>query len=170
MAKRLAVQEQAGVVVVGRGGFPRRRRPIDKHLIVVNQTVTTAQTATVLHTTTFPATVVGIRWVFSAANILSTASPLLHWAIIILRDGLTASTLATGDGSDLYTPESDVLTFGVTFISDRDSTVGPGIVPFEGATKTMRKLQAGDQLQVITLASDANSVAFDGVVQFFLKT
>ncbi len=146
------------------------KRPIDKELKVVNVALTNSQTTSTLKTTTFPCTVVGLRWSISAQSTLTTGASLVTWAIVVVHDGNSANTMATSDGADFYTPEQDVLTFGVARFPDSDAGNGPNVIQFEGATKTMRKLKQGDLLQLITLANLASVGVFAGVVQFFCKS
>ncbi len=137
-------------------------RPIDKKLIGVVHTVSTTQAFTALITATFPCTIVGFRWDLAFDHI--TGAPDFQWALVIVRDGNVVSTLALSNGADFYTPEQNVLAFGVGFIY-------ADIVPreYSGTTKTMRKLMGGDQIAIISLASVVNSVLLHGVVQFFCK-
>ncbi len=153
-----------------RTGGGRVQRPIDKELIVVNQTPTTTVTATTLKTTTFPGTVVGLRWAMSAVNILTTASVLISWAIVVVQDGEAANTPSQSNGSDFYTPEQHVLAFGSMRLADLDGAAGNITHNWEGTTKTMRKLKQGDLLQFITIAGSASACNLDGIVQFFFKT
>lgn len=146
----------------------RVRRPIDKQLKNVAASVSTTQAATTLYTTTYPGTLVGLRWEFSAAA-AAAVTARLSWAIIITRDGIPASTISESNGSDFYTPEANVLAFS------GDYFVGTGIgTPFgthySGSTKAMRKLQAGDVLQCIYLSDTVGGVVFAGTVQFFIKS
>lgn len=144
------------------------KRPIDKSLIYVSQSLNTTQQSTTLTTTTFPCTITGIRWSLAGQN-TTTANQTVRWAIVLVKDGLSASTMAASDASDFYTPEQNVLAFGVFKMTDSDAGGGPSAYNFEGSTKTMRKMMAGDVLQLIT---DASSTAgnFEGVVQFFCKS
>jgi len=156
-----------GMVRVAGGGM---RRPIDKKLIFVNQSVTNSVATTTLHTTTFPGTVTGLRWSLSALNSLTTASPQVAWAIVVVHDGDSANTPSLTNAADFYTPEQDVLAFGHAYLADTDAGAGNVQSHWEGNTKTMRKLRAGDLLQFITISGTANSASLDGVVQFFIKT
>ncbi len=151
---------------------PARRgsRPIDKELKVISQTITTSVVATTLKTTTFPCTIVGLRWSFTQQIAITTGDSDCWWAIIVVRDGRAASTPSTSDGADFYTPEQDVLAFGHGVVRDADVSQGPGTVSFEGVTKTMRKLMGGDLLQFITISSTAVSANVNGVIQFFCKS
>ncbi len=148
----------------------RVARPIDKELIVVAQTATTSVVATTLKTTTFPGTVVGLRWNFNVAVAQATADAVVSWLIVVVQDGEAANTPSQSNGADLYTPEQNVLAFGVSVVRDSDVGQGPGVIPIEGSTKTMRKLKQGDLLQFITLCSAVNGATAQGAVQFFFKT
>ncbi len=146
----------------------RGKRPIDKDLIVVNQTTTTSVTTTALKTTTFPCTVVGIRWVISTQSLVASTM-ILSWAIVITRDGDSVNTPSQSNGASFYQPEQDVLMFGVTHLNST-GVVTDQIKNYEGMTKTMRKLKAGDVLNFITINSDANGASLDAIIQFFCKS
>lgn len=165
MSKKRKLSETQAVVIQS-----RQVRPIDKELKYVNQTCTNSQTSSTLKTTTFPCTVVGLRWSLSFVTNLTTGSPTINWALVVVRDGLSASTLAISDAADFYTPEQQCLAFGVAHLADIDGTTGPRIQRFEGSTKTMRKLKQGDVMQLICLGDTASTGTLKGVVQFFCKS
>lgn len=144
------------------------KRPIDKGLIVVAQIASTTQQETTLLTATFPGTVTGIRWslAFNAGAVQGNNG---FWAIIIVRDGLAASSLSLTDGASLYEPEQDVLAYGVWRGADNDAGTGPAVWQSEGSTKSMRKLMGGDKLLFITKAA-AITGEVDGCVQLFMKS
>jgi len=144
------------------------KRPIDKNLVVVNQAVTSTQQQTDLITATFPATVTGLRWSLSALGSAVSAS-MVSWAIVLVKDGVSASTISQSDGAQMYQPEQNVLAFGVFYLADSDAGTGPTVNSWEGSTKTMRKLMGGDKIAFIAKAN-ANTVPLDGVVQFFTKS
>ncbi len=146
------------------------RRPTDKELIYVSQTATTSNTATTLKTTTFPCTIVGLRWNMTCRSIIATGSSTVNWIIVLVKDGNSANTISQSNGADMYTPENNVMAFGTVDVSDNDLGIGPLSVQVQGQTKTMRKMQQGDLLQFITISTLANSATFRGVVQFFCKT
>ncbi len=156
---------------VGANVVRAARRPISKTLIVVkDDAVDGTQAKTLLFTTTFPATMVGLRWSLSALQGLgTTAVTQLQWAIVISRDGNVANTMSTGDSNSLYSPEADVLAFGCANMKTHTaaSTVMP--ITWNGDTKTMRKLKTGDVLEIIYVAEATNTWAFFGCVQFFVK-
>ena len=147
------------------------RRPIDKRLIsILKAGVGSSQVSTTLYTTTFPGTVTGLRWSLGAVADAGTGVSVAHWAIVVVKDGLSASTMATSDGSTLYEPEQNVLAFGVLTCRDADSVAPTALQNFTGETKTMRKLMGGDKLVFITIGNAASLGSFQGVVQFFCKS
>ncbi len=148
----------------------RVARPIDKELKAVLQTATTTVVTTTLKTTTFPGTVVGLRWSLGIASVIATSDSNVFWAIVVIPDGEAANTPAISDGADFYTPEQNVLAFGQGFVADTDVGSGPRSITFDGTTKTMRKLKQGDILALISLSTVAVSAQVRGVVQFFFKT
>ncbi len=150
--------------------FQRRaNRPIDKKLISILKTSTgTSQVATTLLTTTIPCTITGLRWTLGFNSLVATGPINVRWALIVVRDGLSATTVGGTDGGDFYTPEGDVLAFGSHLIGETD-TAGPQVINIDGSTKTMRKMMAGD-LFIFTVVSDtAASLQTAGAIQFFCK-
>ncbi len=144
----------------------RAKRPVDKAIVnITKATIGASQVNTDLFTTTFPCTIVGLRWHITMLQDAGTGATFLNWAIIILRDGLTADTLSTSDGSTLYNPEQDVMTFGVMQIDNNTTTVSN-----VGETKTMRKMQGGDKLVWLGIGVATNTCTVRGTVQFFCKT
>ncbi len=144
------------------------RRPTDKELIYVAQTVTTSNVATTMKTATFPCTIVRLRWDM-AFGVATTGNTFINWIIVIVRDGNAANTISQSNGADMYTPEQDVMAFGTVALqgSSQDSNEAFHIT---GQTKTMRKMQQGDILQFITLGNVVNGATLKGVVQFFCKS
>ncbi len=146
-------------------------RPIDKNIVFVTKNaVGTSQVVTTLKTVTFPCTFVGIMWNLNFASIVTSGDAVARWAIVVVKDGNSANTLGGSDAGDLYTPETNVLVWGVSMCSDIDSTTGPSVVHETGTTKTMRKLMGGDLLQFIMISDIAASLDVRGAVQFFCKT
>ncbi len=146
------------------------RRPTAKELIYVAQTATTSNVATTIKTTTFPCTIVGLRWSMSFSSQVSTNNAVVNWIIVLVKDGNTANTISQSNGADMYTPEQNVMAFGTVSCLANDETGGNQNQQVMGSTKTMRKMQGGDLLQFITLADVANSVVVKGVIQFFCKS
>ncbi len=147
----------------------RARRPIDKDLIAISKTIGASQASTTLKTTTFPCTVVGIRWELSATCIVA-AQAQFTWAIVLVKDGEAANTMSNADGATFYAPEQNVLAFGVG--NWAGTTVGDGSLSLQwsGNTKTMRKLMGGDVLQLIVDGNNATQGNLLGVIQFFCKS
>ncbi len=154
-------------VVPRRGGA---RRAVDKELKLVTLTnVGTTQRSTTLKTTTFPCTIAGLRWHISFLNVLTTGSEFVYWALVIVHDGQAVSAPATSDGGDFYTPEQNVLAFGIISASDADAG-GNIIVMQQGQSKTMRKLKQGDQLIFTTLGINGTAGEVRAIVQYFCKS
>ncbi len=152
---------------------PRRgvaRRAVDKELKNVTLTnVGTTQRSTTLKTTTFPCTIAGLRWHISFQNALNTDAEFLYWAIVVVHDGQAVSVPSTSDGSDFYTPEQNVLAFGIITAGDKD-VAAPHTAMQEGQSKTMRKLRQGDQVLFTTLGVNGTAGEVRAIFQFFCKT
>lgn len=153
----------------GGHGHARARRPINKSIKGILQTVSTTQVATSLITSTFPCTVVGIRWEIIAHNRSAAEGNSFIWAIVLVKEGTAADTLSIANGATVYNPEQNVLTWGIAITPPNGGGEGPISATWSGDTKTMRKLQGGDEIHFISLSeSDGHDVK--GVVQFFCKT
>lgn len=147
------------------------KRPIDKQLRNVELTATNVQQVeSVLDTRTFPGTIVGLRWNISAVELIGTNAARLWWAIVVSGEGVGPSTMSHSNAGTFYAPEGNVLAFGTTYLHPNDSGAGPAIVNWEGATKTMRKMQNGDRLHFIALSDQPDAVGVVGIVQFFIKS
>jgi len=152
---------------------PRRtgaRRAVDKELKVVTLVdVGTTQRSTTLKTTTFPCTIAGLRWHIAFQNKNAGASEFIYWAIVVVHDGQAVSAPSTSNAADFYTPEQNVLAFGIISADDFDSG-GKITTMVEGQSKTMRKLRQGDQVIFTTLGITGTAGELRAVVQFFCKT
>ena len=155
--------KRARTAFVGSG---HTKRPINKELISIQQAgVDATDVNTVLLAVTFPCTVTGLRWSLSFTQDGGTSHAFFYWAIVVHYDGTTVDTISTTDGASFYQPEKNVLVFGVGVIDN--NTISER---FEGTTKTMRKMQAGDKLAFIMKGSATNTTRCDGCVQYFCKT
>ncbi len=167
MSKRRIVEDCGTSSRIVFGG--RARRPVDKKIITINKaTVGGSGFSTDLFTATFPCTIQGLRVDLNIFQDAGTTSGVYAWVIIILRQGIVASTVNTGDAATLYQPEQDVLMFG----SGGGNQNGG---PFNNAyrqmtTKTMRKFMGGDKLVFIGIGENTNTSQFTGAVQYFCKT
>ncbi len=142
------------------------RRPIDKSLKAINKAgVDATDVTTVLLTTTFPCTIVGLRWDLTIFQDAGTGTAQFWWALVINRDGNTVGTLGVSDAAQFFEPEQNCLVFGVGSVDNNVEAV-----PFRGSTKTMRKMMGGDRLQFIMRGAATNTSACNGVVQFFCKS
>jgi len=149
------------------------RRPIDKEIkSVFHQTVNGVQDNTVLKTTTFPCTIVGLRWEITALMQITSSQTQIAWVIVVVRDGDAPNSISFSNGSNFYQPEQNVLTWGLTELAAGTQTdANPPKRVWRGDTKTMRKLKQGDQLFFTSLGGPATvGPHIHGVVQFFCKS
>ena len=149
----------------------RASRPIDKQIKVIDHSITASQDDTTLLDILFPATLVGLRWNLSYINQTTASNATFAWAIVVVRDGETASTMSIGtDGATFYAPEQNCLTFGIVRTRDADATNADISFQWEGSTKTMRKLSVGDELHWIGIGEVASQGEANGIIQFFTKS
>lgn len=159
--KRRRITQQTRVLQVS------QKRPIDKSLVVVAKSAIDAtQVTTDLITATFPCTITGLRWNVAGDRAAGTGTAQLWWAIVLVKDGNSANTIAVSDAATFYEPEQNVLAFGMKAMEDE----GPDTSFFEGSTKTMRKLMGGDKLIFIARGVATNTVNLNAIVQFFCKS
>lgn len=150
-----------------------QKRPIDKRIIFFDHSSTAAsaqlQTA-IIPSATFPCTATGIRWevIIDSADALN--APDILWAIVILREGVAADTLTFSGAAAIYTPEQNVLAWGYSRAISNASSAGPELQRWDGTTKTMRKLMAGDQIVMISKPNATWTGVVRGVVQIFCKS
>ena len=86
-----------------------RKRPIDKELFSLVQGVpNTNQVDTDLLTASFPGTITGLRWDVSMVN-GAASHDAITWVIIHVPQGDSANAIGTGNGTNIYTPEKNVL-------------------------------------------------------------
>ncbi len=142
------------------------KRPINKSIIAVQQAGNDAtDTTSTLFTTTFPCTITGLRWDLAFTQDAGTGTAFIHWAIVLVRAGVTGDTLSITDGATFFDPETNCLVFGSFTIDNNTQTKHAA-----GSTKTMRKMQGGDILAFVAKGSATNTSRVDGVIQFFCKT
>jgi len=146
----------------------RKVRPKDKQ-IVINSTVTAfpsaAQQDFPLYTTTFPATVTGLRWQINFGD--TTGMTIFYWCIYLLRDGVPPG-IVTGTGT-LFTPEQNVLAWGTGMTENKNNGESPSIYKDRGQSKGMRKMMGGDRLMFsYTASSFVTAAKMSSCFQFFL--
>lgn len=147
------------------------KRPIDKKLtnVLVTNLVAAKQDVDLYPAAAFPGTITGLRWSLNAVRSGGTADTFGHfaWAIIVRPAGTTVSTMTLASAGSLYDPEQMVLAFGRGLTWDAADGV---VLQFEGSTKSMRKLKAGDSLVFTTFGTATERHDISGSVQFFYKT
>ena len=156
------------------GGY-KAARPIDKALVAVTKSsLSAAQSETDIVTATGACTVTGLRWSINAYSV-SAAGGLpgahIYWALVLVPDGYSASTLSGTDAGNLYEPEQHVLAFGSVYFDSAASLTADGkmVAPLEGSTKSMRKLKSGDKVKFIILPTTPGNetISVRAVVQAF---
>lgn len=150
-------------------GYTAAKRAIDKRIKTINVATTNSTSNTVLQTITFPRTIAGLRWSLAYRQ-TGTASADCWWAIVISHDGINPGSLSTTDADDLYTPEQNVMAFGIFTSPGTGSTAGSITEQAGGSTKAMRKMKAGDTFHFITLSNSASSGTVKGAIQWFTKS
>ncbi len=142
------------------------KRPIDKKIITIETSVGDTQVPIQMVSATFPCTVVGIRWEVSITNSSDDHNTFV-WALVLVKEGTAVDTLGLSSGAAMYNPEQNVLTWGVHNSVQQATDIG---FNWTGDTKTMRKLQGGDQIQFIAISGETGGHELVAVVQFFCKT
>jgi hypothetical protein len=156
----------------GQSGAPVRRakRPIDKSLtnVIINNLINAKQDVDLKDAATFPGTITGLRWSLTVVRSGGTATTFGHfkWAIVIVPAGTTISTINMSSAGSMYDPEQNVLAFGCGCTW---SSAGENPLMFEGTTKAMRKLKAGDKLVFTCFGTATERHDLAGTVQFFYK-
>ena len=151
-------------------------RPISKTLLFFHAPILGSTSTSTLFTSTFPCTITGLRWELStpAHVAIGVADAYVNWAIVLVKQGNTAAVLPTGPQPspiNLYVPEQNVLATGSGTLTPAGT--GEFGTFWNGQTKTMRKVQAGDRLQLVfalgTSDPSLDDNVFGGSVQFFCK-
>ena len=152
-------------------------RPISKTLLFFHAPITGGTTVSTIYSTTFPCTITGLRWELSTPAHVAQGAPngYVNWAIVLVKQGNTASTLPTGSQPqplNMYVPEQNVLASGSATLSPTGT--GEFNAVWKGQTKTMRKMQLGDNLQIVfgmgTNDPSLEDTVFGGSIQFFCKS
>lgn len=141
---------------------PRIKHRFDKQLVVVSQTTNNSTaTTTVYAAAVFPSVCMGVVIVGSST---SQSLSTFTWALAVVPQGTTISAISAGNGSTMYSPESQVLAFGAGVTNDGSAN------PFFIKTKTGRKINTGDTIGFTVTSPTAVDTTHVYVIQFFLKT
>lgn len=157
------------------------KRPIDK-AIVIGTIISdlAAKKVDLFGPMTFPGTWSGFRWQVGGSSSANPATyNFISWAIIKTRDGVAplfptvVPTLSTATAAPTFImPEQDVIAFGILPVTSLSATQNQIM---EGSTKSMRKMNKGDQIFFVcsfggTLSGTGAQGACSFVVQAFYKT
>lgn len=141
------------------------KRPIDKSLVTIGMETMVPGTqyqGFISPAATFPCTITGLQWdiIFTNANTATTNHQLTQfmWAIVVIREGMQAAVMQNTAGAGVvatgsfYKPEQNCLVFGQGLVDNWGSNTNPNngaVEHYMGKTKTMRKLQKGDQIAFV---------------------
>lgn len=147
------------------------KRPIQKHIHVINMTLQQAtQSENTILSTTFPCTLDGIRWFIRCRQISDAqVTSTIAWAIVVCRNTEAPNTLQ--QSGELYVPQENVIAWGCFLLPTNGEHENYFIAQkCNGHTKTMRKLQTGDELIFIAyLTNELGDAIIYGAIQYFLK-
>ncbi len=144
------------------------KRPITKAVQNINVSAAAGvQVSTILLTCAVPYTITGIRWDISLENTSGAANSQMQWALIFVSQGNTANAMGTGHLTIFYQPEKELLVWGhgIAHLAAQ----AQAIITWRGDTKTMRKFQIGDKLELLMVGVDGTWLG-KGAVQYFRKT
>ena len=149
-------------------------RPNDKKIIVIqlNDVTNTHQTTTLVTSLT-ACTMFGLRWSLFVEGDAGTVGEKhdYRWTIIHQRDGTTLSDLGESNATSFYSPEQNVLAFGVG-TDDNSGTAASGFnapPSWNGKSRSKRKLMAGDKIVFMLEDIATETVRCKGTVQVFCK-
>lgn len=121
-----------------------------------------------------PLTVSGLRWNIGVGTPTTTALLRTKWLVWVRRKGQAIPSLSFAAGvADAWPSldENNIIVWGTGI-----STQGSQLM-FDGATKTQRKMQVGDQLIITFFTQDATapttstaSFVYSGIIQTFYKS
>jgi len=120
----------------------------------------------------YPGTITGLQWdIVSGGNTGSLIDSVDYFAIVKAREGqsigIVALPSANANLANFYNPEQDVMATGIC----RYTTSQPSPYPMSGKTKSMRKLQKGDSIQMSYVTNNANGdMSAQGIICMFYKT
>jgi len=144
-----------------RRAYSRTKRSKAKTLVCAQTNTTgTTQANEKLFGATYPCTVAGMRWEVTIQNLTGSLQNVM-WAVYILREGNTHPPLST---TLIMAPEQNCIAWGVTILGTANN--GESNVMWTDKTKSMRKLQGGDQV-FWSVKSTGGDVAFVAAFQFF---
>jgi len=142
----------------------RTHRPVDKRLInAIHAAANSTQQSTTLFTATSPCTLSGAKVSFAVNSNTTTSANVVGWALVLVRDNISIQTLVLTDGSNFYTPETELLLGGMLpFVSSNEWNQVE-------SNKCKRKLMNGDKLVLITKQSQSGTLNVNYLATLFFK-
>lgn len=154
----------------------KRKRPKDKFIEQFQFNVDAAGTSVVIFEATFPLTIVGMNWDLKfRTTSTSSGNSLCNWCLNLQRDGGTqmllnaipsatiASFLAVGAEGDVMVTGQAGTTFNI-LVEPNDDQYTLWRDSMDGFTKSMRKLQVGDELQFQAISDSLFGVTVSGII------
>ena len=137
------------------------KRPVEKEIIVQQDTVGTVQVSNTIHTSTVAET-------FSGGNIEISLGPATNtgfivWALMYVKGGQATPALSVADNSNLV-PESSILATGVY---QSVASTQPVVKSFR--VKTSRKMLGDDQIVFASIGSAAACASIMATITLFFK-
>ncbi len=149
------------------------KRPIQKTWVsVVQATIGTTAQITNLGIVTVPVTIVSWRWHFNYRGDGGTSATerTLVIGCYLSREGTQLSPdIDLTDGATFAVPEENVIFARAITFNEADIEAGQAHT-YEGFTKTMRKLKAGDRVNIFVVCSSATQTCqVNGEILLFAK-
>lgn len=171
MSKRRAIQSQGDPSLIMPPVIFAKKGNLDKRVKSIGYAnVGGSQQNAILLTATFPCTIVGLRWDLSFMQSAGSGYGSYGWLIGVNREGLTIDTIATGLIANFYNPEENIIVWGVGMGHLGVNAESNAPTVNTGSTKSMRKLQGGDELFFAIVGAATNTTTVHGAIQFFCKT
>ena len=149
----------------------KSKRPIEKAIKAIIQTVTTTQSNNTLFTAGNAQTYTGGTLSLSVSSVASVDAPAqMFWALVFVPESRQPSTMTITNNADLYLPEQDVLACGpITFWDGASASETTVQWTFSQKLKSMRKMKEGDSLSFLTLSNVASSFVLAATATLFFK-
>ena len=160
----------------------RQKRPKDKFIEQFQFNVDASGQIRVILTATYPFTIVGINWELNfRSTTLASDNSILNWCLNLQRDGadqllLNAIPSAAGNSFLVTGAESDVIVTGQAgttkelFVETSDDQYVLWRDKSSGFTKSMRKLQTGDELQWNAISDSLFGMTVSGIITIWVLT
>ena len=142
---------------------PYRRMDRSRNIINTVKTLVNAQQNITLYTASIAGQTVSLRRI--QFDMLLTNNTSLAVCLQIVRDGVSAATIALGDGNQFIEPEENALYWTYEI---RHSGLAIKAYYKDVPLKVKRKLKEGDSLVLSILGDNATGDTFHGITDFYV--